>query len=188
MILVALSGKKQSGKGTAADALKKLFETSKGYSVQIISFADPLRQMIVDYFCKPLGINITVDDLKQESVKESKHPCGMTYRQLLEQLGTDRMRSLWDDIWIMNTMFKCKNPDYDVTIIDDMRFPNEVKAVVEDGGTTIRLTRKSTNDSDHISNTILDDYTSWDCVVPNQGCTKEQLEDQIRALFNALFL
>ena len=188
MILIALSGKKQSGKGTAAEAFRKLFKAYKGYSVQIISFADPLRQIIVDYFCKPLDIQISVEDLKQESIKEIMHPCGLTYRQLLEQIGTEKMRGLWDDIWIKNAISKYKNPDYDVTLIDDMRFPNELKEVVKEGGTTIRLTRKIANDSTHISNTILDSCCSWDYVVHNQDDTKCQLEEKVKQLFHTRFL
>lgn len=77
----------------------------------------------------------------------------LTYRELLQYLGTDLLRNqLHGDVWV-NALFADidkkldTNPNYNRKqvkkgfIITDMRFTNELKAVKDRGGITIRVNR-----------------------------------------------
>jgi hypothetical protein len=103
---------------------------------------------------------------------EQRYLCKPTYRILLQQIGTDLFRKqLHPNVWINSLMNEYKwdgksmtdgwvpsynNPDnsgWDAPaepimpnwIITDMRFPNEMKAVKDRGGITIRVTRNKFN-------------------------------------------
>lgn len=116
----------------------------------------------------------------------------MTYREFLQRLGTEAMRDgLHTNVWV-NALFADykifnepsmypnggggKEPNW---IITDMRFPNEMDAVVEKGGLTIRVTRpvekSKTTARLHPSETALDNST-FDYEIINDGTIKELAE------------
>jgi len=84
---------------------------------------------------------------------------GMTYRELLQKLGTEAMRNgLHENVWVnaLYADYKAKwvptgdsvaeedvslEKEYPNWIITDMRFPNEFDAVNVRGGITIRVNR-----------------------------------------------
>jgi hypothetical protein len=90
-----------------------------------------------------------------------EHDGGMTVRTLLQKLGTEAMRDgLHENVWV-NALFAdyriipakfedlkegedilTKEWEYPNWIITDMRFPNEMKAVKERKGITIRVVRE----------------------------------------------
>ena len=85
---------------------------------------------------------------------------GMTYREFLQKLGTEAMRDgLHTNVWV-NALFAdykmsyVQHPSieyvdykaYPNWIITDMRFPNEMDAVVERKGITIRVVRYNVGD------------------------------------------
>jgi hypothetical protein len=90
-----------------------------------------------------------------------EHDGGMTVRTLLQKLGTEAMRDgLHENVWV-NALFAdyriipakfkdlkegedilTKEWEYPKWIITDMRFPNEMKAVKERKGITIRVVRE----------------------------------------------
>jgi hypothetical protein len=81
----------------------------------------------------------------------SIHGMPMTYRELLQKLGTDGLRNgLHYNVWV-NALFadyKCvpadrapKGWDCDNWVITDVRFPNEAKAIKDRGGIIIRVDR-----------------------------------------------
>ena len=108
---------------------------------------------------------------------ESKNkvtPCGKTVRELLQIVGTEMFRNLDNDVWI-NTWKKhvaSMCPHYDIIVVSDVRFPNEVKAIQDMGGIVIRFTRApfASNDT-HPSETALDNFDGFDYVVDNSNMT-----------------
>lgn len=128
-----------------------------------------------------------------------------TYRDLLQHIGTDLFRNqLHRNIWI-NATFADYKSEYDVIfesirtnnplplkqpnqellelpkwIIADMRFPNELEAVKEKGGITIRVERDTENQSNHESETALDTAT-FDYVV-NNNATIDELINQVKSI------
>lgn len=95
----------------------------------------------------------------------------MTVRQLLQEVGTDAMRNvIHTNIWV-NALFAdykavdrrtVQDPDdsnieYPNWIITDLRFPNELEAVKQRNGITIRVVRQHDVKIQHSGNP--DDYT-----------------------------
>ena len=125
----------------------------------------------------------------------------MSVRQLLQKLGTDAVRDgLHKDAWV-NALFADykmsyrQHPDieyvdhkaYPDWIITDMRFPNEMDAIVKRGGITIRVVRphgytnphtgeyKEMPLSYHPSETALDGHTMHYDII-NDGSMEDLIE------------
>ncbi len=113
-----------------------------------------------------------------------------TVRELLQRVGTEAMReNIHNNVWI-NALFSEYKPidrrsfgdpdDSNVIdpswIITDVRFPNEAKAIKDRGGLLIRVNRGNLTPSNHISETALDDYNDWDCVIYNNGSIADLVE------------
>lgn len=93
---------------------------------------------------------VRINDFEDQEFKklEMNPEWGMTYREFLQKLGTEAMRDgLHPNVWV-NALFadykmwsdgrKDWYPDW---IITDLRFPNEMEAVKERKGITIRVVR-----------------------------------------------
>lgn len=113
----------------------------------------------------------------------------VTPRLLLQTIGTDIVRAIHPDIWI-NSLFRYYTISYLALakmrrkgfaaispllalpnwIITDVRFPNEVKAIKEKEGIIIRINRESDYNSNHFSETALDDYKDFDYTIDNNNC------------------
>lgn len=128
------------------------------------------------------------------------HYTEYTYRWLLQKLGTEAIRdTIHPNAWV-NALFadykpinesliraKIKgqrhapNPEYPNWIITDIRFPNELKAVRERKGISIRINRnhgvrlKGVNYSDHPSETALD-TADFHHTIDNNGTIEELVE------------
>lgn len=128
----------------------------------------------------------------------------MSVRELLQKLGTEAMRDgLHKEVWV-NALFadykrklelvKSDSSKYDLKveesgeypnwIITDMRFPNEMEAVKEKGGITIRVNRdngtRAIDVNPHPSETSLD-HVEFDYVIENDG-TIEDLVEKVRTI------
>jgi hypothetical protein len=65
----------------------------------------------------------------------------LTPRWVLQQWGTNVLRTgFHDDIWIASLENKLRNTTDDV-VITDCRFPNEIRAIRAAGGMVVRITR-----------------------------------------------
>ena len=107
----------------------------------------------------------------------------LTPRLLLQRLGTDAARYVHPDIWVNALFSKFKKKSR--WIITDVRFDNEVRAIQERGGIVIRVNRDkskdSTEHSNHLSETALDNYEGFD-VILNNNDTLEDLIEEIRQI------
>ena len=120
----------------------------------------------------------------------------MTYRQFLQELGTEAMREgLHTNVWV-NALFADYKYEihrsevstraagfidqhvYPNWIITDMRFPNEMEAVELREGVTIKVVRPGTAVGTHPSEIALDD-AYFDHVISNDG-TIEDLIEKVR--------
>lgn len=113
----------------------------------------------------------------------------LTPRLLMQLLGTECGRDIiHPNIWVNSLMSEYKN-NYSNWVISDLRFPNEMKAVKDRGGITIRINRNNEDDSvydwgnpntDHESETALDN-AEFDYVIDNNG-TIEDLVEQVKQI------
>lgn len=138
-----------------------------------------------------------------ERYKRPSDTIPMTGREFLQKLGTDAIRNgLHENTWV-NALISEYNPTgfdyqdcidkeiignwkYPNWIITDTRFPNELAAVKERSGITIRVNRpiyvsSQQNNTQllHSSETALDHITDWDFAIENNG-TMEELIEQVR--------
>jgi hypothetical protein len=84
----------------------------------------------------------------------------VTGREFLKIFGTYICRRIYPDCWVLATINKIRKTKQDYAIIDDARFPNEIKLLYnefKDNCKIIRLERNIFNDSD-ITETALDDF------------------------------
>ena len=145
----------------------------------------------------------TVQDIPLNSIPpfaDMQFNVMMRVRDFLQKLGTEAMRDgLHANVWV-NALFADYKKDWGIEsnlphseflnlkypnwIITDMRFPNEMKAVVKRHGITIRVTRpvkKSKNTPKlHSSETALD-KAKFDYEIINDG-SMEKLVKKVRKI------
>lgn len=121
-LIIGLGSKAQIGKDYAAAQLKNYFD------VERIAFADELKNDLKYLFSKN---GFDFDMLMSEpTLKTKARPLLVSYGQV--------MREFNPDIWI-NRALKEKELTHQVTIITDVRFPNEAKILKELGGYYVEI-------------------------------------------------
>lgn len=153
-IIIAFSGKKRSGKNTAANFMKQFFPKKLGY--EELAFADPVKRtaaialgLPLDYFfCDKNKVEVfTFCDGKK-----------MTGRTILQTLGTEALRDNFNDsVWLTNAINRINQSPANVILITDLRFLNELDFLRNIGAKTIRINRGDLpNKDDHYSENALD--------------------------------
>ena len=176
-IIIVIAGKARSGKNTTADLLKTLFEADS-------------KKVILSPYTKYL--KRYVEEITGDKIDEDHKP-----RDLLQQLGVEVIkeklgkRDLFiarqlDDIDIYSYFF-------DVIIVPDARFPNEIETLKKSYEHVISIKVKSSLDSDmtiqekmHITETALDNYdeTNFDYIVENESLSS--LSENIKKLYEQI--
>lgn len=155
-MIIGLSGYAQTGKDTVAQHLVD------NYGFTRIAFADPIREalytldpVIDDYPALP-GVRLSwlVDKSGWEHVKVESE----SVRRMLQRLGTEVGRNLWgQDFWVKIAMEKAKQ--YENVVFTDVRFPNEMAAIVGSSGEVWRVEKPGVEAVNrHISERALDEY------------------------------
>ena len=177
--IVAFAGRKQSGKTTCADAVIGFgYQEYPSANIRIYNFADLLKN---DICINILGLTYDqcygTDDQKNELTNNYWNDQQLTAREVMQIIGTDIFRKMQLNVWADATLKKIQKEQPDLAIIADCRFPNEVEAVKNAGGTVIKLNRNPFN-STHASEIALDpnnfDNAKFDLVVFNQALTIPQ--------------
>jgi hypothetical protein len=190
-MIISITGKISSGKDTIADII---MQYTPYHDWEIKKFAGKLK-VIAEILSGVPKINFEDQEFKKQDMGPA---WGMTYRDLLQKLGTEAMRNgLHENVWV-NALFSDYNREwvsigdntasedafldkiYPNWIITDTRFPNELEAAKALNGITIKVIRDSGNTigTTHASETALDDYTEWDYIVDNNG-SFEELKTQV---------
>lgn len=141
--LIALAGPAGVGKSTIAVAVR----VRAGLDSQQFSFALPIK-MMADRLLRHAGYNPT-EAFRLLNSPEGKRTCipelgGITVRRLLQTLGTEWGRThlgntVWTDL-CMRAAGLARHAG-GTAIIDDCRFPDEARAVLNAGGIVVRLVR-----------------------------------------------
>lgn len=97
-------------------------------------------------------------------------PGFMTAREVLQFVGTDIFRRMYEPVWVNLLMNKIKEDSPLVAVIADCRFDNEAQAVLEADGTIVRLTRRPVRDT-HPSEDGFKDFTAFHKVIDNENLT-----------------
>jgi len=197
-LFIAFSGKKQVGKDTAAQMVVEILQ-SAGKSVTITAFAEPLKGIAINI----LGIDSSLVYGSNEQKNTPTHILwdtmplpirwkyrlawyrplrigSMTVREVLQVLGTDIFRKMFEnDVWA-NAPFHKNWSQHDVVVLTDCRFPNEKFTTEKHGGIVIRLDRNTGYQDDHPSETALD-FAAFTYRYRNDS-SFENLKDFIRPI------
>lgn len=165
MRIVAISGKRRSGKSTLGDILRDEY----GYTP--VSLAEPLKQMCRDHF----GLT---KDQTDGATKETattyfdyslpgRHRW-LTAREIMISMG-QYYRSVDPDFWVKKLFKQMEQDNSKTYVVTDVRFKNELDWMTKHNAIKVRLERDEqytgTNLLDR-SETELDGYTDWDILIP----------------------
>lgn len=146
--IILVSGKAQHGKDFTSSVIEELLLLD-GQKVLITHYADYLK-----YLCKQI--------FGWDGKKDDKG------RTILQKVGTDLARNNNPDIWVnvVNEMILAIGSEFDVVIISDVRFSNEIDKMREFGWdvASVKINRLNFENSlteeqrNHPSEIALDDY------------------------------
>lgn len=105
-------------------------------------------------------------------------PGFMTAREVLQFVGTDIFRRMYEPVWVNLLMNKIKMDSPLVAVNADCRFDNEAKAVKDEGGTIVRLTRRPTRDN-HASEDGFKEFTDFDLIIDNEELDIKSANQQL---------
>jgi len=184
MRVIGIGGKKRAGKSTLASYITKAC-ISRGWQVEEISFADPIKLMLAEVFKYEQPYATFTEDCRKQQKVEVAPGVSMTVRELLQKTGTDCFRDIiHTDFWMARGIARIKASSADVIIIPDVRFPNELEAI-NNLGMTIYIERPEYKvDGDtHASETALNDLKDdFDMKYMNWEDKKEELEAWARSI------
>jgi hypothetical protein len=188
MKIIALSGKKRSGKDTVYQEACHFFAehdlVKNGYkdwgtSIGRVGFADPLKHEVSE----ATGFTTSfIEEHKQE------------FRSLLQVWGTDFRRCFsGSDYWInkMDAIIKKSAQFYDILFVTDLRFKNEAYFIKSVGGYVVNVERRIQEDPEedmthtHVSEKDMDDYSDFDYVLNNDK-TEPELRKSIGKMLDTL--
>lgn len=183
-MIIGISGYIQSGKSTAANLMKRYLANKYKEQWEIKSFAGKVKQVASILTGAPVE---KFEDANFKNTLMSKDWGVMTYRMLLQKIGTELFRDLlnkdtWvialmqeyipEDSWLNTELTKEPEVVFPKWIVSDVRYPNEAKAIKDRGGIIIRVERSSIDRNLHESEIALDGY-KFDFVVNNEGSLSE---------------
>ena len=166
-MIIGITGRKSSGKDTAADFILH----HPGYEDWArVKFADGLKTMLKS-FLEYTGVDEkTIERMIEGDLKEvpCDQLCGKTPRFAMQTLGTEWGRQMiGDTIWVDATKDRCEQ--FDNCTITDVRFENEVDALHEMGGKLIKINRPNNPETDHHLSEAFFDHLKADYQIENDG-------------------
>jgi len=133
--IIGLTGYARSGKNSSADAITNYFR-QYGYTCEHYSFAYPIYKAVA------ILTNRSVEFVEKHK-DEICEAQGVTYRKLLQTLGTDWARNINKDFWIRNLKDRISSSKADIIFVTDVRFLNEAEFIKSyEGGEVIRVKKQ----------------------------------------------
>lgn len=161
--------------------------------VKVYHFADPLKEMAISLF------GLRAEEVYGSDEQKNKHTellwenmpnnhgkiGNITNREFLEHFGTNVIRRIKHDAWSRFTINNVIKQQSEVAIIPDVRFPNEVDAIKNNGGIVIRLTRdvfRSYSEAETALDKENFDWSKFDFVVDNRDSSLLDLCNNLKKL------
>ena len=129
------------------------------------------------------GVVTDEDDWKGLWQEENLHyhdPGPMTGREVLQYFGSDICRKMYENIWFDACIRRIRKDNPELALISDVRFPNEIKGVQDEGGIVFGLPRDIVNGQDtHSSEQV--DLSLCDYLLP-----EGDIDTTTRALYKII--
>jgi len=107
-------------------------------------------------------------------------PGPMTGREVLQYFGSDICRKMYENIWFDACIRRIRKDNPELALISDVRFPNEIKGVQDEGGIVFGLPRDIVNGQDtHSSEQV--DLSLCDYLLP-----EGDIETTTKALYKII--
>ena len=179
--LIGISGKLGSGKTTLCHYIRE-----KAPQFEKKSFAENLRRIVSTL------VNVDVEATRSITDKNVRlEKWGFSIGELLQLVGTEVVRSIHPDAWILS-LFEYHDEETSYWILDDVRFRNEADAIRSYGGVLIRLNGdpgecvhilSQSRNTSHASEVALDDYEHFDVII-----NTDDYRGNTEGLFDSLFV
>lgn len=151
-MLIGFTGRKGSGKDTAASAL-----VARGFT--LLKFAGPLKDMLRALLRTQGADEATIERMIEGDLKELPSPLlgGKSPRWAMQSLGTAWGREqIHGEFWVDAAINAARQHDW--VVFADIRFPNEAAAIRNAGGCVYRITRPGlAADDAHVSEQLIDE-------------------------------
>ena len=193
-LVIQLLGFARAGKDWTASQFKAYFE-SQGKSVEIMSYAAPMKRIAAtlfditleqldNYKNHPLEYVIDITQLSEFKVPVDIH--NTNFRRFLQLLGNDAIKPIFgDNVWAKLAKANIDKSTADIIIMPDCRFTIELNEV---GGTTVRIVNNSLPPPmNHPSELELLNYvTDYSLDNTDHSLTSEDIETIAQRILNGL--
>ena len=170
-LILGLAGPIGAGKTTLAEALAQC-------GFVRVPFAQALRDEVLQKFPRTLRAHLLSRDERLVFLTDQEWADRVAqavwgkadpfFRAILQEFGTDVRRADDPDYWVKRWTERVLALDR--AVADDMRFPNECRAVRDLGGWLVRVERPGClGRESHESERALDGWADWDWIVKNDG-------------------
>lgn len=157
--MIGIAGKKGSGKTYMSNFIKDKYKDA--LTVHIRSLAAPLKEAVKIIF------SLTDEQLYGNEKERKDIFWEMSPRFIMQRMGTDLLRDQLDkDVWIKSFEKWYQNVDYDIVIIDDVRFENEINMIRRYGGFVIGIDSTCIKNDTHASENL--DLSKCDACMLNK--------------------
>ena len=188
-LVIQILGFARAGKDWTASQFKAYFE-SQGKSVEIMSYAAPMKRIAATLF----GISLEQLDVAKNNPSTYPIYCGeygrdyleTDFRQFLQRLGNDAIKPIFgDNVWAKLAKANIDKSTAYIIIIPDCRFTVELSEV---GGTTVRIVNNSLPPPmNHPSELELLNYvTHYSLDNTDHSLTSEDIETLAQRILNEL--
>ena len=186
--LILVSGKKRSGKDYTTSLIAESLR-SRGHSVEVKPFAEPMKQIMSVIFGVSLGTIETAKNephnfpivMTQSNTESNAVRFSTDMRQILQRFGSEAMKPIFgDNVWVKLMDQYVQSSKADFIIVPDFRFLIEyIPSAV-----TVRIKCNLAESSDqHASEIELDDFV-FDYVLNNDN--QQLTQNDINIFVNTL--
>lgn len=159
--------------------------------IKVYGFADKLKEILMSVFDLTYEQCYGTDEEKNQRThllwEDMPDHVGyfghMTGREAMQHIGTNIFRAIFESCWTQYLVNRIKQEKPEIALISDMRFPNEVKAIKNEGGFVVRLLRTKPGEDLHASETSLNNFEDFDAVIDNRTMS---IAEQNEAIYNTL--
>ena len=192
-MIVGLVGQIGAGKGTVAD----LFVDRHDFFKE--SFANSVKDACAAVFGWDRAM-LEGDTLESRAWREQSdawwsEKLGREFspRLALQLMGTEAGRDVFHpDLWVHTVLRRCEQAPWNNYVIADVRFPNEINAIIQSGGKVIRVRRGEDPEWYSLAHAEVH-YSEWawigshyDIVMDN-NCSLNELTTRVDKIVDMLY-